>query len=248
MSANDDFGEFEEDGGEFLDIDDSEGSDLPEWMQAGPPRDWAKLLAEASYKQTPQDKPTEEKKIIPEAPVENKKTRPPATGYRIPLEGGMPLPDISITGPPPFRDVDGSPVFLGSGIMGTTVQPCKICPARPLPCVIPYGGWEVNHPGRYDLLPFDPETMEWVPTRFGRVPAGRKAVEGGYEDHGVRLYHAVGYFEGHLIPGKTGVHLGGVRSGLNGIEHFSRDEFLILCWRESLFHKPRASQAPGAMT
>jgi hypothetical protein len=206
MSAHDDFGEFDEDtGDDDLGLEDSELSDFTESMLSTSRKDWAKLLAEASYKQTPEDKPEDKEK--PKASSEGKKPRPPATGYRIPLEGGMPLPDISITGPPPFRDVDGSPVFLGSGIMGTTVQPCKICPARPLPCVIPYGGWEVNHPGRYDLLPFDPETMEWVPTIFGRVPAGRKAVEGGYEDHGVRLYHAVGYFEGHLIPGKTGAHL-----------------------------------------
>lgn len=72
---------------------------------------------------------------------------------------------------------------------------------------MPYGGAEVAHSGRYDLLPFDPETMEWVATSFGRIPANRDPVQGGHEENGQKLYHAMAYLQGTLVPGKTGEHL-----------------------------------------
>jgi hypothetical protein len=91
--------------------------------------------------------------------------------------------------------------------MGDSVHPCKIIPSVSFPCIIPYAGEEREHLGRYDLLPFDPEMMEWVPTHYGRVPPGRIAIEGGYEDHGVRLYHALVIYNDIPIPCKTAAHL-----------------------------------------
>jgi hypothetical protein len=66
---------------------------------------------------------------------------------------------------------------------------------------------EHAHSGRYDLLPFDPNTMEWVSASHGRVPDGRRPVEGGYEQGGEVLYHAVAVVNGIKVPGKTAPHL-----------------------------------------
>jgi hypothetical protein len=49
--------------------------------------------------------------------------------------------------------------------------------------------------------------MEWVPTRDGEIPPGRRPVEGGYEANGKKLYHALGDIDGVDVPGKTGIHL-----------------------------------------
>ena len=58
--------------------------------------------------------------------------------------------------------------------------------------------------------------MEFVRTSHGHVPAGRRPVEGGYEeDYGggepKKLYHALALIrfgdQEVLVPGKTGLHL-----------------------------------------
>ena len=36
---------------------------------------------------------------------------------------------------------------------------------------------------RFDVLPLTP-AMEWVPARDGKLPKGRRPVEGGYERDG----------------------------------------------------------------
>ena len=41
----------------------------------------------------------------------------------------------------------------------------------------------------------------------GRIPQGRRPVEGGYESNGVKLLHALGNIDGVSVPGKTGEHL-----------------------------------------
>ena len=136
-------------------------------------------------------------------------TTPPASGYRLPLIATSFFPNnVSQTGPPPFYDADGvSPVFIGSAILEKSVHPCKIGPhLRPFPSV-PYGGEEYKHQGRFDLLPFRKDLMEWVRTSGGRIPSGRRPVEGGYEETGEKLYHAVGLVKGVKVPGKTGQHL-----------------------------------------
>ena len=144
----------------------------------------------------------------------------PPSGYRIPL--GMPaepsssspssypsFPGIERTREAPFTDADGrSPVFIGSALMQDSVHPCKIVPSiQNEPCRVSYGGSEVAHEGRYDLLPFVPALMEFVPTSNGHVPHGRMPVKGGFEQNGAELYHAVAVIDGTKVPGKTGVHL-----------------------------------------
>ena len=109
-------------------------------------------------------------------------------------------------GPPAAYDGD-RPVFLGSALFERAVHPCKIIPAFTPPPRVGYGGGEVEHRGRYDLLPFDPNTMVWVPTHNGEIPPGARPVEGGYEENGEKLYHALAQVNGVLVPGKTGVHL-----------------------------------------
>jgi len=121
---------------------------------------------------------------------------------------GKPFPSIERTRAAPFTDADGkSPVFLGSAIMEGSVHPCKVAAALPVPCRVPYGGGEHEHRGRYDLLPFVPELMEFVLTSHGRVPPGRQPVKGGFEKSGEELYHAVAVIQGVKVPGKTGIHL-----------------------------------------
>lgn len=134
----------------------------------------------------------------------------PPSGYRIPLGTSGPLPSspfpgIERTREAPFTDADGkSPVFIGSAIMQDSVHPCKIAFGQ---CHVSYGGREIVHQGRYDLLPFVPALMEFVPTSHGRVPPGRRPVKGGFEQSGTELYHAVAVIDGTRVPGKTGTHL-----------------------------------------
>jgi hypothetical protein len=68
---------------------------------------------------------------------------PPPSGFRIPLQPGQPIPP-DVAGPPPFRDADGSAVFLGSALMSSpdSVHPCKIVPHFSTPARVPYGGGE----------------------------------------------------------------------------------------------------------
>lgn len=49
--------------------------------------------------------------------------------------------------------------------------------------------------------------MKWVKASHGRIPDGYSPVQGGYEDSGQQLYHALAKIEGHWVPGKTGLHL-----------------------------------------
>lgn len=71
----------------------------------------------------------------------------------------------------------------------------------------PFAGGEKGHNGRYDLLPFNAQLMEWVPASHGKIPYGRRPVEGGYEEDGSLLYHAMASIHGIKVPGKTGQHL-----------------------------------------
>jgi hypothetical protein len=133
--------------------------------------------------------------------------RPPSSGFRIPLAPNTQFPPPPQTREPACMDADGvSPVFVGSAIFNDSVHPCKIVPSLRPPCRVSYGGTELEHHGRYDLLPITPE-MEWVPTREGKTPHGRHPVEGGYESNGAKLYHALGHIDRVSVPGKTGEHL-----------------------------------------
>lgn len=91
--------------------------------------------------------------------------------------------------------------------MSGSVHPCKVCPDLNPPCRVAYGGQEFEHYGRYDLLPFDPNSMELVPTSHGQIPSGRRPIEGGYEENGSKLYHALARIDQVLVPGKAALHL-----------------------------------------
>ncbi|VDC03641.1 unnamed protein product [Peniophora sp. CBMAI 1063] len=157
---------------------------------------------------------------------------PPPSGYRIPLTTDGPFPDPTAARNAPFVDSDGrNPIFVGSALMGKSVHPCKISPMLNPPCRVPWGGGELEHKGRYDLLPFDPATMEWVRTGQGRIPPGRRPVEGGYEEDGHKLYHAAANMNGVVVPGKTAERLGGAHIPYGGGEHVIRDNYDILCWK-----------------
>ncbi|KAI9512027.1 hypothetical protein F5148DRAFT_974203 [Russula earlei] len=155
--------------------------------------------------------------------------QPPPSGYRIPLSPEIPFPGIERSRGAPFTDADGkSPVFVGSALMQYSVHPCKIAPNQPRPCYVSYGGVEITHQGRYDLLPFVPEHMEFVKTSNGLVPPGRRPVKGGFENDGKELYHAAAVINGVKVPGKTGPHLGGCNIPFDGMENVLNDDYEIL--------------------
>ncbi|KAF8504172.1 hypothetical protein JB92DRAFT_2968773 [Gautieria morchelliformis] len=135
--------------------------------------------------------------------------QPPAAGQRIPFSTDTPFPDPSLLPPSSLHDSGGPEqvVYVGSAIFQSSVHPCKIAPHLDPPVRVPYGGGEHEHRGRFDLLPINDQTMEWVLTAQGKIPPGRTPVEGGYEENGARLYHAIVSIDNVWVPGKTGVHL-----------------------------------------
>ena len=142
----------------------------------------------------------------------------------------MPFPTQQ-AGPPVVYDADGqTPVFIGSALFERAVHPCKIIPSFQPPARVAYGGGEHEHRGRFDLLPFNPNTMEWVPASHGQLPPGRRPVEGGYEENGEKLYHALAVVQGVRVPGKTGAHLGGANVPFGGGEH-TVEKYEVLVWR-----------------
>ena len=109
----------------------------------------------------------------------------------------------------PTTDKDGSPLFLGIAAFKNGMHPCKIRPTMDPMLWVSYGDKEHPHRGSGYLLPFDPNTMEWVRASEGRIPNGRRPVDGGYETSigGPKLYHALAVVGGIRTPGKTGAHL-----------------------------------------
>ncbi|KAF9450356.1 hypothetical protein P691DRAFT_665543, partial [Macrolepiota fuliginosa MF-IS2] len=143
----------------------------------------------------------------------------PPSGYRVPLRTDSAFPAPDQTGPPVVYDADGvSPIFIGSALFETSVHPCKIGFHLQPPVSVAYGGGEYSHHGRYDLLPFVSDQMEWVHTSYGQIPPGRRPIEGGYEENGGKLYHALANVNGVNVPGKTGDHLGGANVAFGGQE------------------------------
>ncbi|KAJ7650317.1 hypothetical protein FB45DRAFT_887578 [Roridomyces roridus] len=179
----------------------------------------------------------------PSAPPGYSESPLPPSGFRLALnsaaEPGISDYDINRAGAAPFKDLDGSPIYLGSALFTNddngvvkSVHPCKIGRHLQPPCQVPYGGGELGHRGRYDLLLFDENTMEWVETSHGHLPPGRTLVEGGYEESvHEKLYHAAGRVNNILVPGKTGPHLGACHVSFGGGEHTIRENYYILCWK-----------------
>ncbi|KNZ81914.1 hypothetical protein J132_10193 [Termitomyces sp. J132] len=60
--------------------------------------------------------------------------------------------------------------------------------------------------------------MEWVHTSYGQIPPGRRPIEGGYEEHGAKLYHGLALVNGVKVPGKTSEHLGACNVSFGGTE------------------------------
>lgn len=144
---------------------------------------------------------------IPSLPAAN--APPSASGQRIPLSTDTPFPSPSTLPPSSLHDLGGTHqvVYVGSALFESSVHPCKIASHLNPPVRVPYGGEEHEHWGRFDLLPINDQTMEWVLTSHGKIPAGRRPVTGGYEENGSRLYHAIAQVNGVWVPGKTGEHL-----------------------------------------
>ncbi|KAH9849703.1 hypothetical protein C2E23DRAFT_736520 [Lenzites betulinus] len=152
----------------------------------------------------------------------------PPSGFRVPLTDAAPFPTAQ-AGPPASVDADGrTPVYLGSALLGNAVHPCKIVPSLQPPARVAYGTRELEHRGRFDLLPFDPSAMEWVPAANGQIPPGRRPVEGGYEESGGKLFHALANVNGVRVPGKTGVHLHGANVAFGGREVVVKQDYSIL--------------------
>ncbi|KAF9447733.1 hypothetical protein P691DRAFT_760498 [Macrolepiota fuliginosa MF-IS2] len=159
---------------------------------------------------------------------------PPPSGYHVPLDTDSPAPSPDQTGPPVSHSpIDGIPIFMVSILHETG----HVCPGkvgfRPDGPHVYFGFWhkEYRHFGQYDLFPFVPEQMEWVRTSCGQVPPGRRPIQGGYEPHGDKLYHALANVDGVDIPGKAGEHLpAGAHVPFNGQEVIIQ-EYQILCWK-----------------
>lgn len=101
-------------------------------------------------------------------PTYTSSSQPPA-GLRVPLTTSTP-PKPDILGPAPFADLGGEPVYVASALIGKSVQPCKVCylPNAGVGVRVPYGGQELAHSGRYDVLPITSQ-MEWVTTSGEQV-------------------------------------------------------------------------------
>ncbi|SCZ96533.1 BZ3500_MvSof-1268-A1-R1_Chr8-2g10272 [Microbotryum saponariae] len=154
---------------------------------------------------------------------------PPAAGLRIPLTTVSAFPSPDLVGAAPFHDLDGSGVWVASALMeNQSVHPAKV--VRDGRVMVSYGGAEIAHQGRYDVLPITNQ-MEWVPAAHGQVPKGRRVVEGGFEEDGNHLHHAVTTIQGVQVPGKAGAHLKGANFPFGGGEHVVQDGYQLLCWR-----------------
>ncbi|GAA5840348.1 hypothetical protein JCM5353_002790 [Sporobolomyces roseus] len=154
----------------------------------------------------------------------------PPAGLRVPCSTTNAFPSAHLTGKAPFKDLDGSSVFVASALVGggKSVHPCKVANGR---CMVSFGGGEHLHQGRYDILPITNE-MEWVSASYGQIPKGRRAVEGGFEENGSHLYHALMKIDGIQVPGKTGAHLHGANFPWNGGERVEEGGYSILCWKQ----------------
>lgn len=67
-----------------------------------------------------------------------------------------------------------------------------------------------------------------MPTSSGKLPDKRIVVNGGLEEDGLPLYHAMGKVEGVPVPGKTGEHLGGCRIPFGCNEIIVKNDYDIL--------------------
>jgi hypothetical protein len=163
---------------------------------------------------------------------------PPRSGYRIRMKHGENFP-LQHVGDPPFRDLNGDAVYLGSALiknnMGiTAIVPCKITPHLVPQNRVTWNGTE-DSVHEFEILPFDPNRMEWVKTSNGKIPGGKTPVEGGYigPNH-ERLFHAYGSVDwGNrqiTCPGKTSESMGGASLPFGCRDNRVKDDYYILVW------------------
>ncbi|PBK87741.1 hypothetical protein ARMGADRAFT_453541 [Armillaria gallica] len=69
------------------------------------------------------------------------------------------------------------------------------------PCLVPYNDCKIAYMRCYNLLPFNPHTMEFVHMSYGSIPGGSRPVEGGYEEDMTPLYHGIAVVDGIRLPG-----------------------------------------------
>jgi hypothetical protein len=171
--------------------------------------------------------------------------RPPLSGFRMRMRSGAPFP-YDRAGEPPFRDLDGAPIYLGSAVIRVTtltpnrrysasiVVPCKVTPHLNPDHHVAWQGRETWR-NEYEVLPFDPARMEWVQTSDGHIPDGRTPVEGGYDTDHRPLFYACGsvsWRHGVIdCPGKTSVALGSAELSFNGRERIVESNYHILVWK-----------------
>ncbi|KAL7008892.1 hypothetical protein EMMF5_001639 [Cystobasidiomycetes sp. EMM_F5] len=143
----------------------------------------------------------------------------PIAGFRIPANSNAEMPSFPILEMcgPAFADTSGHPTYVCSAILGNAVHPGKAGPHLAPPVRISFAGKEVNHSGRYDILPLTAE-MKWVSCSGGHPPEEHTAVAGGYEEGGAPLYHAVAKIDGCWVPGKAAPHLEGANFPFAGKE------------------------------
>lgn len=132
-------------------------------------------------------------------------------------------------GPPSndFGDYVGVARMIGNEDR-VSMQPCRIRKGFQPACFVPFEGGAFQHHGqcvvqcpsplclswvnillmhrRFSLLCIT-DDMEWVPATDGIIPPGRKPVEGGFEETGEKLYHALDK-SSPSYAGKTSPHIG----------------------------------------
>ncbi|KAK7685768.1 hypothetical protein QCA50_011114 [Cerrena zonata] len=173
------------------------------------------------------------------------------------LDGGI---SPSLDGFPPdraglsiFDDDARNQIFLGSALLieqgknSESLQPCPVAVATStsFSCRVMVNGQEKEHDGHWELLPFDPERMEWVSTWKGSLSSNRTPVEGGYEtidpdSAQASLYHALvtltgpwGKKERFIGKGRKALHLQkGCIYNNDGKKHLVHEDYQILCWKD----------------
>ncbi|KAF9525766.1 hypothetical protein CPB83DRAFT_858855 [Crepidotus variabilis] len=154
-------------------------------------------------------------------------------GERLALIQWKNLPDLNQRGPSVAPNED---IFLGSALLDSSVMPCFVTTGIDEYQEVFYFAsyWaDGEMPSEiFDVLPYSPERMEWVPTSQGKIPHGRQPISGGYDEEGRQLYHAGVPGSGLKLLGYTGEHLGKAMmtnfgAGVRTVE----ENYEILCWR-----------------
>jgi len=135
-------------------------------------------------------------------------------------------------GPPcnDFGDYVGIATVIGENDR-VSVQPCRIRKGFQPTCFVLYDKGVLQHRGQFSLLCIT-DDMEWVPASDGVIPEGRVPVEGGFEETGHKLYHALDKTEPYYA-GKTAPHIGGAEfvSGGHPLKFVKLTQYKILCWK-----------------